>query len=100
MDKLLSASWANSQVERNTGSYNGKLSDDTMKIYHGMQFMTPDCKCTVQEILDVLEEYAIGITNESILYFKRESRKKVKPLIIFIAAYRPYQNPVISMKNV
>ena len=41
------------------------LGDDAMRIYQGIQFDTPDSDRTVQDILQNLNEYAVGIVNET-----------------------------------
>ena len=56
------------------------LGDDAMKIYQSMQFETAELKQTIQEIIDALEKYAIGVTNETneLFWFGRKSRTRVK----------------------
>ena len=52
------------------------LDDDAMTIYHSIQFATTKPEQTVQEIIDVLDEYMIYVTNKrpmNILNFNREN---------------------------
>lgn len=76
MDTVLSAICVDLQTDSNAGSHDGKLVDDAMKIYQGMQFTMPDYEHTIQEILDALQEYAIGITNETYEHFLFQQRKQ------------------------
>ena len=41
------------------------VNDYTIKIYPGMQLARAESELTVQEILDALEEYVTGVTNET-----------------------------------
>ena len=52
------------------------LGDDAMRIYQGIQFDTPDSDRTVQDILQVLNEYAVGIVNETYERFAFRQRKQ------------------------
>lgn len=54
MDTVLSAICVDLQTDSNADSHDGKLVDDAMKIYQGMQFTMPDYEHTIQEILDAL----------------------------------------------
>lgn len=51
------------------------LGDDAMKIYQVLQFTPPNSEHTFQEILDALEESAVGIENQTYkcYCFDRES---------------------------
>ena len=47
-----------------------------MKIYQGIQFYTSDLDRTVQDILQALSEYAVGIVNETYERFAFHQRKQ------------------------
>ena len=47
-----------------------------MRIYQGIQFDTPDSDRTVQDILQVLNEYVVGIVNETYERFAFRQRKQ------------------------
>lgn len=52
------------------------MGDDAMKIYQGMQFDTPEMERTVEDILQALEEYSIGILNKTYEIFAFRQRKQ------------------------
>ena len=58
------------------------FGDDTMRIYQGMQFATPDAERTVQDILKALDEYAAGIVNKTYerFVFRQEEGPIYQPL--------------------
>ena len=41
------------------------LADDALKVYNGFHFATAEADCTVEEIKQKFEEYAIGEINET-----------------------------------
>ena len=47
-----------------------------MRIYQGIQFDTPDSDRTVQDILQALSEYSVGIVNETYEGFAFHQRKQ------------------------
>ena len=51
------------------------LGDDSMRIYQGIQFDTPDSGRTVQDILQALSEYAVRTVNETYERFAFRQRK-------------------------
>lgn len=52
------------------------LGDDAMKIYQGMQFDNPETERTVNDILQSLGEYSVGILNETYERFAFRHRKQ------------------------
>ena len=52
------------------------LGDDAMRIYQGIQFDTPDSDRTVEDILQALSEYAVGIVNKTYERFVFRQRKQ------------------------
>ena len=52
------------------------LGDNTMKVYQGMHFATPETDRTVQEILQVLKEYIVWIVNETYERFAFHQRRQ------------------------
>ena len=61
------------------------LGDDAMRIYQGIQFDTPDSDRTVQDILQALSEYVVGIVNETyeIFVFRQRKQEESKAFDIF-----------------
>ena len=51
------------------------FGDDAMRIYQSIQFDTPDSDRSVQDILQVLNEYTVGIVDETYERFAGNKRK-------------------------
>ena len=52
------------------------LGEDSVEVFQGLRFATPDSDRTVDEILTALQDYAVGLTNETYERFVFRKKKQ------------------------